>query len=141
MPSRKMMVSDRRQEDREGPMAIEGPILVVEDDREVQKMICWLLEDEGFPVETAGDGEEALRLAMEQRPSLVVLDLNLPLLDGEEVAEGLRAMYGDVVPIVVVSSDNERTPRARRMRAIATLRKPFEIDDLVRAVHAGLRDR
>lgn len=123
----------------EGDPPVEGPILVVEDDHEIQRMIQWLLEDEGLPVETAGDGAEALRRVRERRPALVVLDLNLPLLDGDEVAAALRAVYGDSVPIVVVSIDSSASEKARRVKAIEHLRKPFDITDLVDAVRHGLR--
>jgi DNA-binding response OmpR family regulator len=126
-------------EDREGASSAGGPVLVVEDDYEIQKMIRWLLEDEGLAVETAGNGEEALRQVMDHRPALIVLDLNLPILDGEEVVAAVRAIYGDSVPIVVVSSDTNRTERARKIGAVESLRKPFDIDDLVEAVWDGLR--
>jgi DNA-binding response OmpR family regulator len=132
---------------QEGPKAGEeaptaaGPVLVVEDDYEIRRMIRWLLEDEGLTVETAGDGEEALHQVMDHRPALVVLDLNLPIVDGEEVAAAVRAAYGDSVPIVVVSSDTNRSARARRVGAVEALRKPFEIEDLVEAVWEGLRSQ
>jgi DNA-binding response OmpR family regulator len=123
----------------EDASAAKGAVLVVEDDYEIQKMIRWLLEDEGLTVETAGDGEEALRRVLDRRPALVVLDLNLPVHDGEEVAAAVRAAYGEDVPIVVVSSDIDRKERARKIGAVDSLRKPFEINDLVDAVWEGLR--
>ena len=122
-----MMLGRReREEAAEDTPSVEGPVLVVEDDYEVQRMIRWLLEDEGLTVETAGDGEEALRQVMDRKPALVVLDLNVPILNGEDVAAVVRAAYGDTVPIVVVSSDSNRSERARTVGAVEVLRKPFE---------------
>ncbi len=125
----------------EGP-GIRGqagePVLVVEDDPEVRQLICWLLEYEGYHVETAEDGEEALARAEQRRPSVVVLDLNLPALDGEGVAAALQSMHGTSLPILVVSSASRIYERARRAGAFASLRKPFDIEDLIRDVRKGL---
>ena len=57
-------------------------VLVVEDDSDLRQTIQWMLEDEGFLVETASDGREALDLAAQRKPSLVVLDMGLPIIDG-----------------------------------------------------------
>ncbi len=120
------------------PAKTTGPVLVVDDDAELQRTLQWLLEDEGYTVETASNGEEALALAHEWRPVLVILDLNLPALDGEGVAEGLRSLYGPGLPLIVVSSDGMLVDRAIGIGAATWLSKPFEIDDFVAAVHRVL---
>ena len=66
-----------------------GPILVVEDDPRMCRLIRCVLELAGFAVETAADGWHALALADHRRPAAVVLDLTLPRLEGEDVADGL----------------------------------------------------
>jgi CheY-like chemotaxis protein len=116
----------------------EAPILVVDDDPEIRQMIQWALEDEGWTVETAADGRQALDQATRSRPSLVVLDMGLPLLDGDGVAAGLRVAYGAAIPIVVVTADGRAAEKADRVGARAHLAKPFEIEALCDAVRRAL---
>ncbi len=125
--------------DHGGLSATAGPILVVDDDAQLQRTIQWLLEDEGLTVETASNGEEALARAESLRPVLVILDLNLPALDGEGVVNGLRAARGGGVPIIVISSDSRVQQRAQTVGANSWLSKPFEIEDLVAVVWQALR--
>jgi DNA-binding response OmpR family regulator len=113
-------------------------ILVVDDDPDFRHVIQWALQEDGWTVETAADGEQALEQARHRRPRLVVLDIGLPRLDGHEVAAGIRSVYGDTVPIVVVTADGHVVDKARRVGARAYLSKPFEIDDLCAAVHHAL---
>jgi CheY-like chemotaxis protein len=115
-----------------------APILVVDDDPEIRQMIQWALEDEGWTVETAADGRQALEQATRSRPSLVVLDMGLPLVDGAGVATGLYAAYGPTIPIVVVTADGHAAEKANRVGARAHLAKPFEIDALCDTVRSAL---
>ena len=115
-----------------------GPVLVVDDDAQLQKTIRWLLEDEGLTVGIASNGEEGLVMAETARPSLVILDLNLPVMDGEGVADGLRATYGSDLPIIVVSSDSMVGERAKDIGATAWLSKPFEIEELLDTIYQVL---
>lgn len=114
-------------------------VLVVDDDPEIREVVTWLLEDEGLPVETAADGQRALDCATRARPALIVLDMGLPILSGEEVAARLRAHYGEPPPIIVVSADGRAAEKAARIGARAYLHKPFDVDELVRLVHGMLR--
>ncbi len=124
--------------DRSSLVSIAGPVLVVDDDAQLQRTIQWLLEDEGYTVGTASNGEEGLAMAEEMRPSLVILDLNLPALDGEGVAEGLRALHGPDLPIIIVSSDRMLRERARGIGVSASISKPFEVEEFLAAVHRAL---
>ena len=112
-------------------------VLVVEDDRMVRELICDALEDEGISVDSAADGPEALEHIYASQPGLVLLDLRLPVLSGEQVADGVRARYDGDVPIVVMSSYYPAA-EARRLRASAFLDKPFHLDDLVSTVRRVL---
>lgn len=112
----------------------DHPVLVVEDDADIRSLICLALEDEGLPVEAAADGREALNRLAEERPSLVLLDMNLPEMGGEGVAAGVRRRYDNDVPIVVVSAVAASEP-ARRVHADAYVAKPFDVDDLLNTVH------
>jgi DNA-binding response OmpR family regulator len=113
-------------------------VLVVEDDSDLRQTIQWMLEDEGFLVKTAGDGREALNLATLQKPSLVVLDMGLPIIDGNGVAAGLRSTYGNSVTILTMTADGRAAEKAQRIGAIGYLSKPFELDALVNAVRSAL---
>jgi DNA-binding response OmpR family regulator len=117
------------------------PILVVDDDPQLRHVIQLALEDEGLAVETAADGRQALDQATRRRPRLVILDMGLPLLDGAGFAAELRAIYGDGVPIVVVTADGHVAEKAHRVGARAHLAKPFELDDLAAAVQQVLGER
>jgi CheY-like chemotaxis protein len=127
------MVS-RLHESESGGTVDGQAILVVDDDPEVRRVIQGTLEEEGWTVETAADGLQALEWARRSRPRLVVLDMGLPRLDGHGVAAGLRSVYGDAVPILVVTADGQAVEKARRVGARAHLSKPFDLDDLCAAV-------
>ena len=113
-------------------------VLVVDDDANVRQVVQWTLEDAGFSVEVAGDGQSALKRAVAQRPAVVVLDIGLPDGDGAGVAARLRAACGDHLPIVVVTADGRAAEKARRAGAYAYLHKPFDGDELVAVVQRGL---
>jgi two-component system, NtrC family, nitrogen regulation response regulator NtrX len=113
-------------------------ILVVEDDPEVRELIRDVLDSEGFEVDTAADGQSALEKAAARRPSLVVLDLTLPLLSGPELAAQLSRLVDGPIPILVISGDGLAASKAQEMGAFGYLHKPFEIDDLVQSVSRAL---
>ncbi len=113
-------------------------VLVVEDEADLRDVIRRALEAEGLVVETAGDGWQALARVIRRRPSLVVLDLVLPRLDGEDVAAALRMTHDPEIPILVISGWRDRTEMARQVGAFGYLEKPFETDDLITAVRSAL---
>jgi DNA-binding response OmpR family regulator len=117
---------------------MSGVVLVVDDDSEIRDLVRWLLEDEGWTVETAADGRAALDQATRARPALIVLDMGLPIMSGEEVARRLHDVYADPPPIVVVSADGHAGERAARIGAASFLHKPFNVDDLARIVRRTL---
>jgi len=112
-------------------------ILVVEDDPGVSSLIRWALEEEGHQVVVATTGPEALEAVERQIPALILLDFGLPLLDGGAVARELRARGHDL-PIVLLTADTRIGEKAVATGAIATLAKPFELDDLSAVVAAHL---
>ena len=119
--------------------AAPAPILVVDDDYQLRTTIQILLEEEGFAVQTAADGREAVELALARQPSLVILDMGLPLLNGSEVAGRLRAHYGSSVPFLLITADGQAERKSRLIGAARFLRKPFLIDTLLAAIHQVLR--
>lgn len=113
-------------------------ILVVDDDPDVRQVLSWTLEDAGFAVHTARDGATAVERAAVDAPSLVILDYGLPNSDGVVVASRLRQVCGDHVPVLVITADGRAAEKARRARAYAYLHKPFEDEELISVVRAGL---
>jgi len=112
---------------------------VVDDDEDILKMIRWFLEREGFLVETATNGRDALARARERRPAVVVLDLLLPDLDGQQVATRLRDLYGAGLPILIMSASGRERKTAQEIGAVGYLGKPFELEALRTAVQWGQR--
>lgn len=117
----------------------DSRVLVVDDDPDIREAVRWLLEDEGLAVETAADGLQAVERAMRDRPALVVLDMGLPLLSGEEVAAALRAHFREPPPIIVITAAGSVAEKAQRIGAFAYVSKPFDLDELVRTVSAALK--
>jgi len=115
-----------------------GPVLVVDDDPGLREIIRETLEDEGLLVDVARDGPEALELAAQRRPDLVVLDWGLPVFDGDVVAAHLRQAHGDAIRFLIVTADGRAAEKARRAGAFAYLHKPFDVNALVELVRRGL---
>jgi DNA-binding response OmpR family regulator len=114
-------------------------VLVVDDDSRIRQAIQWALEDEGFDVDTAADGLQALDIGLARRPDIVLLDLTLPGLDGYRVAQGLRAAHGTGLPILAMTADGRAEFKAAQAGAYAFMRKPFELDELLESLRRGLR--
>ena len=94
-------------------------MLVVDDDPDMLRVIRGLLEDEGIAVTTAADGGRAVALAEQRAPDLAVLDVQLPVLDGGQVATRLRALLGGR-PFRRRQSPPTGTPPPRRANWVRT---------------------
>jgi DNA-binding response OmpR family regulator len=137
-PSATLAVTSSMPELSEIPAGSSGPVLVVDDDPAVLRMICRALQDEGLRVIAAANGRLAVERARLQAPDLVVLDMSLPLLGGADVAAELRATFGAGLPILLITADGRPAEKARRLGAYAYLSKPFDVDEFVATVHRGL---
>src|SRR2546421_3285957 len=118
-----------------------GRVLIVEDDAEITGVLRGSLRNEGFEVQTAGDGPAALDAASDFVPDLVVLDLGLPEMDGIEVCRRLRS-EGDV-SILILTARAETEDRVAGLDSGADdyLVKPFERQELLARIRALLRRR
>ena len=116
-----------------------GRILVVDDEAGLRKALATNLRARGYEVEVADTGEQALVLAADRHPDLVVLDLGLPGIDGIEVIEGIRGWSR--VPIVVLSARGAEDAKVAALDAGADdfVTKPFGMAELLARVRAGLR--
>jgi len=116
-------------------------ILVVDDDPEIVSVVRRGLAYEGYTVETASDGPEALTRAREKEPDLVILDIMMPGIDGIEVAKRLR--QGGDVPIIMLTAKGTVADKVTGLESGADdyLVKPFAFDELLARVKALLRRR
>lgn len=108
----------------------ESPILVVDDDQAILSTVAEILHLEGYPVATAGNGMEALAAVERERPSLVLLDMRMPVLDGWGFARQLRARGVDL-PILVMTAAQDAGSWAEEIGAEGYLAKPFDLLDLL----------
>jgi DNA-binding response OmpR family regulator len=118
---------------------IRPRILVVEDDQKIASSIKLYLEHAGFEATTAGDGRRSLELARERAPSLVILDLMLPGMEGFEVCRALRSESR--VPIIMLTARSSEHDKLRGLDLGADdyITKPFSLRELVARVRAVLR--
>jgi len=114
-------------------------ILVVDDDREILKMVGRILELEGYDVITAASGSSALAIFEERRPDLIILDLMLPGLDGFQILRLIRKH--SEVPIIVLTGRREVVVLrdAVVLGADDYVRKPFHTAELLARIRAKLR--
>lgn len=115
-------------------------ILVVDDDPNIRLVLTDLLEDEGFTVRTAVDGEDALRYCETRLPMLLITDLDMPHLSGVALIRELDARKLGAFPIIIISGKPELAERVRRY-ADHLEPKPLDLERLVRQVRVLLEAR
>jgi DNA-binding response OmpR family regulator len=114
-------------------------ILIVEDELPLAQAIAYALKREGYQTRIASDGQEGLRVALTEKPDLVILDLMLPKLDGWEVCRTLRAK--SKVPILILTARGEEHDKVLGLELGADdyVVKPFSMRELIARVRALLR--
>ncbi len=111
----------------------EAGILVVDDDAEIRSLVVEILRLEGYRVESAGDGAEALRVLERYSPSVILLDMRMPVLNGWQFADAMRKQ-GLQSKLVVMSAGRDTASWAAEIGADGVLTKPFALDDLLTTV-------
>lgn len=109
------------------------PVLVVDDDAATRAAERAVLSDNGFRVIEARDGAEAMWAVQHDPPAVVVLDVNMPGVDGPSFARSLRIALRHV-PLVILTAARDPRREADRCNAEAFLAKPFDASELVRVV-------
>ena len=110
------------------------PILVVDDDTAIRRVVAAVLADEGYTVAEAPDGGAALARARAAPPRLILLDMRMPGMDGWEFARRYRRRPGPHAPIICVTAAVDAAARGAQIGAVAALAKPFDLDELVALV-------
>ncbi|MDA8333896.1 MAG: response regulator [Peptococcaceae bacterium] len=114
-------------------------ILLIDDEKQIRRLLRVSLREHGYEVEAAGSGGEGLSLAMTYKPDLVLLDLGLPDLDGLEVIDRLREW--SKVPVIILSVREAESDKIAALDAGADdyLTKPFGMGELLARIRAALR--
>lgn len=112
----------------------DGPILVLDDDPDIVAIVHRVLTHAGHAVTTATDPRAALELVDQIRPRLIIVDLMLPHMDGEEFLRVIERRFGQRPPVIILSASAVRQEVARRTKAAGSLEKPFQVDDLLEMV-------
>ena len=120
-------------------MSEKQRILIVDDERQIARVLSRGLITKGYDVHVAADGETALQTFSDWRPHLIITDLSMPNMDGLELCRRLRAF--SEVPIIVLSVKGEERAKVEALDAGADdyVTKPFGMDELLARVRATLR--
>jgi two-component system alkaline phosphatase synthesis response regulator PhoP len=123
---------------------VREKILVVDDEPDIVELVAFNLRAEGYEVLTAGDGLQALNLAREALPDLIVLDLMLPEIDGLAVCEILRRLPSTAtIPVIMLTAWSNTLSRSIGLETGASdyVTKPFSPRELVLRVNRALHPR
>jgi CheY-like chemotaxis protein len=107
-------------------------ILVVDDEAPIRELLVWILRDLGYQVHEAINGREAIALASRHRPDLVISDVMMPVMGGQELCRWMKRELEPAPPVILTSSIGGHVARASG--ADAFVRKPFDLDELEQAV-------
>lgn len=117
-------------------------ILIVDDEKNIRDLLVFNLQNEGYNTLEAGDGIQAVDIALKEKPDLILLDVMLPKLDGKSVCKKLRySLNMSNIPILMISAKDTETDKIVGLEIGADdyITKPFQIREVVARVKANLR--
>ena len=119
-----------------------GKILVIEDDRSLREGLAMNLRMQSYNVVMAADGEEGMRMAFDERPDLIILDLMMPCWSGLDILDELRRR-GENMPVLILSARHTTPDKVQGLSLGADdyMTKPFDLPELLARVQAMLRRR
>lgn len=143
--TQKMKVSAQKVVSMEKVPAKKKSILIIEDEYSASKFLSMRLKNLGFLVSAAFDGMTGLKEATEKIPDLIILDLMIPKLPGEEVCKALRESFDErlvKIPIIMLTGKDSMVDRilGKVIGADAYLTKPYEFSDLFEVIKKILPD-
>lgn len=116
-------------------------ILIVDDEVEIQKILSKILVREGYVVQTAGDGLEALKIIRKMKPDIILLDIMMPKLDGIETLKRIKALSRDMIVMMITAYGGIKTAReAMRFGAYDYITKPFDMDFIYQIIEESLKE-
>ncbi|HEU5097821.1 MAG TPA: response regulator [Roseiflexaceae bacterium] len=119
-------------------MAQPGDILVVDDETDIVNLVVELLEDEGYQVRSAFNGEMALAAIEHQQPAMILMDMYMPQMTGMMLLEHLRANGILDIPVVLMTASPRAAETVSDMALVDYLAKPFDIEQLLQCVARNL---
>ncbi len=131
--------NNEEQNDKNNNEETRKTVLVVDDEKRIVDILVYNLQKEGYLTLEANDGEEAIRIATEEKPDLILLDIMLPKVDGLTVCKRIKAVLN--VPILILSAKDEEIDKILGLELGADdyITKPFSVRELVARVKANLR--
>ena len=127
-------------------MPTEKTILLAEDDSDLRSLYKTILESGGFTVRVAHDGEEALTMATDQHPDLLILDVNMPKKDGITVMKQIRVTdWGQKIPIIIFTAEDSSDARLEDIvkwePTFFLIKGVVKPDDLIEKAQEALKNR
>ena len=118
---------------------MDKKILIVDDEKNIRDIIIYNLKKEGYQILQAADGEEGVRLAMEEEPDLILLDIMMPKMDGYDACKKIRETKN--TPIIMLTARAEEVDKVLGLEFGADdyVTKPFGVRELMARVKANLR--
>ena len=118
-------------------------ILVVDDDEAIQRLYSAVLKDEGYEVSVADDGQHGLRMVYEERPDLIISDLDMPRMNGYEFCKIVGHMVD--VPIMMISGSGQQIERMLVVKLLGNtiegfIAKPIDMPDFLRRIAKALQN-
>ncbi len=114
--------------------------MVVDDHAAIRELVREVLEGVGYTVREAADGAEALRLAREARPDLILLDIGMPVMDGRQFAAAYRLEPGPRAPVVVMTAAQDAARRSAELAELGVagyLGKPFSMTEVLATIRCA----
>lgn len=111
-------------------------ILVVDDDLPILTLMKNILREFGFDARVAGTGAAAVQSARETRPDLILLDMKMPGMSGQQVIEAIRETGAAGVPILILSGDPVPPSEIARLGVAGAVQKPFDVMGLIEQIRA-----
>lgn len=114
-------------------------VLVIDDDLPIRVLMQNLLREFQFEAILAGSGAEAVELAMRERPDVILVDLNMPGMSGEETIAALRTEAGlTETPMMILTGEPLSSAELRRLGVCAGIQKPFDLPTLIAAIRSAI---
>jgi CheY-like chemotaxis protein len=115
-----------------------GDILVVDDETDIVNLVVELLQDEGYQVRSAFNGEMALAAIAQQQPAMILMDMYMPQMTGMMLLEEMRTNGIADIPVILMTASPRAAESLLNMDLVDYLAKPFDIDQLLQCVARNL---